>query len=193
MEDFNAYLNQIQPLSAAAWNAIVQIFRPGRLNKGEWFAVAGEPAAQIGFLQSGILRAYHQNRAGQDYNKTFFQAPVFFGAYSALVTGGINQIHIQALTPCTILQADFAEMRALYVEHRDLERLALRLMEATFVAKEQREIDLVMLNARERYFQMQVRHPNLEREIPQYHIASYLGISPTQLSRIRADIAKGKG
>jgi hypothetical protein len=52
--------------------------------------------------------------------------------------------------------------------------------------KEKREIELVTLEAKERYAIFQQEHPQLEQLIPQYHIASYLGVSPTQLSRIRA-------
>jgi CRP-like cAMP-binding protein len=54
------------------------------------------------------------------------------------------------------------------------------------VRKEKREIELVTLEAKERYAIFQQEHPQLEQLIPQYHIASYLGVSPTQLSRIRA-------
>jgi hypothetical protein len=52
--------------------------------------------------------------------------------------------------------------------------------------KERREIELVLLQADERYKIFKQEYPNLENLIPQYHIASYLGVTPTQLSRIRA-------
>jgi hypothetical protein len=55
-----------------------------------------------------------------------------------------------------------------------------------FLEKEKREIELVLLGAQQRYQLFQNEYPNLENLISQYHIASYLGVTPTQLSRIRA-------
>jgi CRP-like cAMP-binding protein len=63
--------------------------------------------------------------------------------------------------------------------------MARLLAEYLFIRKEKREIELVTLDARERYAIFRKEHPTLEQFIPQYHIASYLGITPTQLSRIR--------
>ena len=82
--------------------------------------------------------------------------------------------------------ADFTRITQLYDSHPKIERLARILAEQFFVQKEKREIELVTLEAKDRYRIFQEEHPQLEQLIPQYHIASYLGVSPTQLSRIRA-------
>jgi CRP-like cAMP-binding protein len=74
----------------------------------------------------------------------------------------------------------------LYDQFEGLERIARKLAENYFMVKEQREIELVLLDASQRYRLFQQEYPGLENRIPQYHIASYLGITPTQLSRIRA-------
>lgn len=190
MDDLKAFTGTLQDLSEESWGAVREIFRPSQLEKGAWFAVAGEHASRLAFLRSGVLRAYYQSPTGQDYNKAFFVAPAIFGAYSSLITGELNQIHIQALSHCELLEADYADLVALYAEHREVERMARRLAEMKFVEKEQREIDLVILDAKARYLRFRERQPKLEMEIPQYHIASYLGVTPTQLSRIRAELAK---
>lgn len=109
----------------------------------------------------------------------------FVGAYSSLITGQPNRIIQQALTDCTVWTADHAAFCSLFDECRDLERLGRRLAELYFVAKEQREVEIVLLDADKRYEILQQQHPELEQLVPQYHIASYLGITPTQLSRIR--------
>jgi CRP-like cAMP-binding protein len=85
-----------------------------------------------------------------------------------------------------LLVATYQEITKLYDQHPQVERLARILAEQFFVRKEKREIELVTLEAKERYAIFQQEHPQLEQLIPQYHIASYLGVSPTQLSRIRA-------
>ncbi|MCF6243220.1 MAG: hypothetical protein L3J74_18020, partial [Bacteroidales bacterium] len=116
----------------------------------------------------------------------FFTNSNFVGAYSSLITGQKNLINIQCLTVCTLQVADFEEFAKLYDKYPKIERLFRKFAETKFLIKEKREIELVMLDASERYEIFQKEHPNLENLIPQYHIASYLGITPTQLSRIRA-------
>ena len=132
------------------------------------------------------MRAFYRNNEGNEYNKTFFTDLNFVAPYSSLVTGHKNLINIQCLTNCTFQVADFGEITKLYDRYPKVERLARIISEQFFVIKEKREIELVTLEASERYEIFQKEHPNLENLIPQYHIASYLGITPTQLSRIRA-------
>ena len=132
------------------------------------------------------MRAFYRNNEGNEYNKTFFTEANFVGAYSSLVSGQKNVINIQCLTNCTLLVADYGKMVELYDANPKIERLARIMAEQFFIQKEKREIELVMLDASNRYSIFQLEHPNLENLIPQYYIASYLGITPTQLSRIRA-------
>jgi hypothetical protein len=80
----------------------------------------------------------------------------------------------------------FQNINRLYDKYPHIERSARILAEYLFVKKEKREIELVTLEVKERYAIFQKEHLNLEQLIPQYHIASYLGITPTQLSRIRS-------
>ncbi len=89
-------------------------------------------------------------------------------------------------TDCLILKANYEKITNLYDSTPKFERLSRILAEHFFVSKEKREIELVMLDASERYEIFKKEHSNLGNLIPQYHIASYLGITPTQLSRIRA-------
>ena len=108
------------------------------------------------------------------------------GAYSALITGEVNKINIQCLTDCVILKANFSKILELYDLHPGIERLNRVIAEDFFVKKERREMSLVMNDASDRYEMFQEEFSGLENRITQYHIASYLGITPTQLSRIRA-------
>lgn len=164
---------------------LVSLFTVVDLGKGDSFAKKGEYAQKIAFVNQGVLRAFYSNDKGEVYNKTFFTANNFVGAYSSLITGQQNLIDIDCLTNCSLLVANFREIVLLYDQYPSIERLARILAEQFFVQKEKREIELVTLEAKDRYAIFQQEHPTLEQLIPQYHIASYLGVSPTQLSRIR--------
>lgn len=185
------FLNAISPLQERTWSKVKELFSNQTLAKGDYFINEGEMAKQIGFLRSGIIRAYYRNKEGIEYNKHFFVPNSMVGGYSSLVTVKPNKIVQQALTDCELLVANYSDIIALYDSYPDFERVARRLAELYFVDKEQREIEIVLLNADERYLIFRKEYPYLEQFIPQYHIASYLGITPTQLSRIRRKFAEG--
>lgn len=185
MKEFQEYLNNISPLAEATFETLEKCFKPIYLKKNEFFVREGEFAKQIGFLKKGIVRAFFLNQEGKEYSKQFFVGPSIIGAYSSLLTKQPNKIAQQALTDCEVLAADFSEIEKLYEKFHDLERLGRKIAEFYFLEKEQKEIEMALLDADKRYLIMRERFPTIETIIPQYYIASYLGISPTQLSRIR--------
>lgn len=146
-------------------------------------------ARKIAFLESGVVRAFFINQEGQEYNKQFFTGPSSIGGYTSLLTGKANLIPQQALTDCKIWSCEFRSLTDRYDQYPDLERLSRKIAEYYFLEKEKKELEIVLLDASQRYRLFQKEFPTLEQLIPQYHIASYLGISATQLSRIRHQFA----
>ncbi|MDN5203059.1 Crp/Fnr family transcriptional regulator [Fulvivirgaceae bacterium BMA10] len=189
MEQLIKYVNEVSPITKEAEDDFLNIFRKGKLTRNDYFATYGEYSSKIAFVCSGTLRAFYRSKKGQEYNKTIFIPPCFIAAYSSLITRNKNQIYIQALEDCEVLIANYTRASELYDKHHCLERFSRKLSESFFVAKEHREIDIVLLSATERYAKFQKDFPGLEQRIPQYHIASYLGVTPTQLSRIRKELS----
>ena len=188
MTELEFFLDKIVPFTESDMRLFVSLFSEQHLKKNDYLAKEGEYSTKLSFLTKGVMRAFYRNNEGNEYNKTFFTSSNLAGAYSSLITHHKNFINIQCLTTCTLQVADFGEITKLYDRYPKVERLARIISEQFFVIKEKREIELVTLEASERYEIFQKEHPNLENLIPQYHIASYLGITPTQLSRIRAKI-----
>jgi len=187
LENLKKTINLLSPISNEVLFEIEKLFKKRLLKKNEFFIKEGVKAKDIAFLKSGIIRAFYTTKEGIEYNKHFFIENSFFGSYSSLITKKTNQINQQALTDCEIYVAEYSNF---YKKFPELEKAGRKIAENRFVEKEQREIELVTLNATERYLIFQKKYPKLELLINQYHIASYLGISPTQLSRIRNKIAK---
>ena len=88
-----------------------------------------------------------------------------------------------------IWSCEFRSLTDRYDQFPELERLSRKIAEYYFLEKEKKELEIVLLDASQRYRLFQKEFPTLEQLIPQYHIASYLGISATQLSRIRHQFA----
>ncbi len=185
MENLIAYLNRISPLSEQTLSLMDSIFVLDNIKKGDYFVDEGERAHEIAFLERGVVRAFYSNQQGKEYNKTLFTAPAIIGSYGALITKEKNQLPQQALTDCIIWRARFDAIERLSEDNIEIERLRRKISEHFFVWNEKKQLEVALLDATERYLIFQKEHPGIEAAIPQYHIASYLGISPTQLSRIR--------
>lgn len=188
MPTLQEFIAQITPLDSEVFQELSKLFTTIQLKKHEFFVREGEYAKQVGFLENGIVRAFFLNREGKEYNKQFFVAPSIIGAYTSLLTKDENKIAQQALTDCTVWVADYSKIEALYTKYHQLEHLGRKIAENYFLEKEQKELEMALLDADKRYLLLKEQFPQLEMSISQYHIASYLGITPTQLSRIRKKI-----
>lgn len=186
MKELRPYLRELIHFTDEEEELFTSLFSELHLKKHDYFAQEGEYSSKLAFLSAGVMRAFFRNSFGNEYNKTFFTPPTFVAAYSSVTTKQKNLINIQCLTECSLLVADFDKVSSLYKDFSKIESLARILAEHKFAIKEKREIELVTLEAKERYDIFKQEHPGLENQISQYHIASYLGVSPTQLSRIRA-------
>ncbi|MEP1033578.1 Crp/Fnr family transcriptional regulator [Ekhidna sp.] len=190
MENIITFFNGIIPLSQKTLGLMSEIFVSGELEKGEYFVRKGQFAKEIAFLETGIVRAYYINGEGKEYNKTFFSGPTIIGSYASLISKQKNAVAQQALTDCKIWKASFHKIEKISEDNFEIERLRRIIAEGYFLSNEKKEIEMALLDADKRYLILQKEYPGIELKIPQYHIASYLGISPTQLSRIRNKMAQ---
>jgi CRP-like cAMP-binding protein len=190
MKNLIQFFNSINPLSEKTIGLMKEVFVYDELKKGEVFIKEGEVATEIAFLESGFVRAYYVTSEGKEYNKTFFSAPSIIGSYASLISKQRNAIAQQALTDCKIWKASFQKIEQLSTGNIELERLRRIIAENYFLNNEKKEIEMALLDADERYQILKREFPGIEMEIPQYHIAAYLGISATQLSRIRKKLSQ---
>lgn len=185
------YFERIQPLPDEAWQVLLDHMRQKNYSKNDIISSAGSTPEKIGILQEGVIRAYISDESGAEYTKTIFTplhftTPVsFVGAYSSLVTGTPSMLTLEALTDAMTYEMNYSQINDNFDQYPALERWARKLAEFLFVSKEIREFQYFTMDASQRYAIFLAQFPELEGLVPQYIIAQYLGITPTQLSRIR--------
>ena len=181
--------NTFHPLTTPAWDELSSLFFEKNFKKNDFLTREGDHPKLCYFLTEGIVRVYY-NKEGNEYNKTFFTPGTFPTALTALLTNTPCEINFQALTDSKTIAFSYSKFRKLFAKHRCLETLFLKIMEQIWVKKEKHDIRMVTNDATTNYLIFREEYPGLEYQIPQYHIASHLGITPIQLSRIRAQLAK---
>jgi CRP-like cAMP-binding protein len=184
-DKIESFFNNISDLNPDTLSLLLSHTTETVLKKHEYFVKDGEVSHEVGFLVEGIVRSFFVTNEGKEYNKNLFAAPSIIGSYVSLITGQPNRLPQQALTDCIVLKIPFSIIEKLSENNIELERLRRKIAELFFVLKEKRELEMSILLAEERYLIFRDEFKGVEQLIPQYHIASYLGISATQLSRIR--------
>lgn len=176
---------RFSPVPEAEWPRLESLARPMRLAKGEWFLRPGDDARRFAVVRQGLLRLYYIDEAGAEATKAFRGAPDFASAYRELLRGEPSRTYVQAVEDSELLVFDFPRLERLYAGQAWWERLARLVAERHFLDKEQREYEFLQLSAARRYALFLEAMPDVARRVPQYMVASYLGVTPVALSRIR--------
>ncbi|HRV55818.1 MAG TPA: Crp/Fnr family transcriptional regulator, partial [Mangrovimonas sp.] len=182
-------LNNISQITTEAWADFEPLLMPLALQRHDYLVQEGARVSDCFMLLEGIVRVFY-NKDGNEYNKTFFVPGKFPTALTALISETPSALSFQALTPCELVQFSFLDFKGLFTKHRCWESLLLRVLETEWIKKERHDIRMVTNDALTNYLIFRKEFPDLENLIPQYHIASYLGITPIQLSRIRSQLVK---
>lgn len=174
------------PVSKKSWEQIVSIVRFRVLEEGEVLLQEGQIARNFHFVCKGAVRAYFMDFEGDIYNKNLFLEGDFAGSTVSLLNSTPSGFTLEALEKSVIINLDYRKYRKLIFDYEDLKNFYIAYLEKNWIFdKEQREVSLVMENATVRYLKLLKEHPGIDSRIAQRHIASHLGITPTQLSRIR--------
>lgn len=182
-------LESYSPISGDTWSALKDLCGFKTVEKHRMLYLSGEVPTSFSFVHNGLFRAFITDENGKEYNKIFFDEGTFPGTMAALLSSTPSQFTIEALEPSSILEIDFRGYRTLLLEKEDLKLFQIHYLEKNWlIAKEAREVAIVQENGTQRYRRFLQEYPFLKRRLPQYHIASHLGITPTQLSRIRKKI-----
>ena len=184
-------LRKIYPLSDETFELIKPLLIYKRIKKNSILCNIGESPVHVYYIIDGIIRAYVETPKGGTYIKSIFTKNQFAGPYTALVTNKPSKIVYETLTDCDLFMINHSALMSLCYKHQDLLKFTHRMFEIYYVSLESRVINLGSLTAKERYLDLKSKLKQIENEIPQYHIASLLGITPIQLSRIRKELLSG--
>ncbi|MEN7550965.1 Crp/Fnr family transcriptional regulator [Rapidithrix thailandica] len=163
------------------------------LDKDEMYLREGEHEKHICFVEQGLLSYYFLDREGNMVIKKFFSEGEFVASLSSVVSKMPSKFVIQALETCRLWELPYDYYRELMKTHLDLALLQINYLEQRWVLqKEMNEIKLKATDAKVRYLEFLKSYPHLKNRLRQHQIASYLGVTPTQLSRIRAQLSDNK-
>ncbi|MFZ0545551.1 MAG: Crp/Fnr family transcriptional regulator [Candidatus Promineifilaceae bacterium] len=189
-QQLTRFLHNLADIPDDEMDKAVDIFRPMALKKHSYFLRAGEIPKRVGFLTTGILRLFYIDQNGTESIKSFCVENNVIAAYRALLQNEPARFFIQALEDSSLLVAPYEAYQELLSGHICWQILDKKFIQAVYIRKEKREAELLLDDAETRYRNFLVEYPNLNKRIKQHYIASYLGMTPVTLSRIRSKLKK---
>jgi CRP-like cAMP-binding protein len=188
MDFIETFINQVHPLSDDALTLFKGIITKKSLSKNETFVNIGELPTKFYLLKKGIARSFIIDKKGKQHIRTLFAPITTSGSLAALIKKQPSKSIYDCLTDCEFLEGDYYKFIELTKTNHELALFHVKILEAVFLNVVKRISELSSLNATERYIKLKKDIPNIENLIQQYHIASYLNITPVQLSRIRKEL-----
>lgn len=165
-----------------------------RLRRRQVILQEGFPCQHYSFVVEGCLRLFGVDARGTEHNLQFAaemtgSAGRWIADIGSFHSGKPSQLFIEAIEPSVILQIEKQDLYFLYTNIPKLDRIFKVIVETKFVELQNRVLQNISSTAQERYLAFLEQYPMLALRLPNTQIASYLGITPEFLSKIRKDLA----
>jgi CRP-like cAMP-binding protein len=187
----NSLLKSIQnlvSLSLPEIGTVTSLFKEKLYKKGDFFLEEGRICRHAGFVAKGLFR-YYINHDGEEKTYAFSQENDFVCNYESFLSQSPSSKIIQALEDCHVLVISHADLQTLYSNIREGERFGRIVIESVFLQLLKDVNSFYTETPELRYDRFLKNHADLQQRISQYHIASFVGVKPQSLSRIRRRIA----
>lgn len=188
MRNLQSYLIQIHPISPTDWQVFTDIAQPRSLKKETLIIRENERFDQEIFIEKGVVRAFIIDEEGNEKSTAFFQEGEFMSTTAFRNKAGFSLYNYQTLCESQLVFFDSLTLKAYFSKHKDLIQLGKQLKEKEIARISSRDKCLLQVKAKDKYLEFLKCYPEIERYISQKYIASYLGITPVSLSRIKSNI-----
>ena len=185
MNELHKFMNNISPLSERSFDVYMNMCESKTFKAGTILTEIGSIPEHLYFIQSGVARSFSMTEKGTEYIRSLISTNNILAATQALVKKQPSKIACQCLTDCKTLEINYALLLEKCKENQQIAAWYTRTVELHYAHLQKTNDELLTMNATERYLLLQKRIPNIDNKINQYHIASRLGITAIQLSRIR--------
>jgi CRP-like cAMP-binding protein len=186
------YIGRYTALDAGETALIQARVKTRRYLKGQYVVQNGDTCRYESFVISGCLKTFYIGSNGEEHIIMFAIENWWTGDLGSFITQAPADYNVQCLQNSTLAQIHYDDLQQLYLQVPKLERFFRIIIQNAFVSSQKRIIASFSLSASERYIQFRKQYPKIEQRVPQYMIASYLGITKEFLSKIRHQLANGQ-
>lgn len=187
------YIARYVSLNTEESAAIEKRARPRHYLKGQFIVQEGDVCRYESFIVSGCARTFYSDEKGYEHVVMLAIENWWTADLGSFIAQTPADYNVQCLEPTDLLQFSHDDLDQLYRDVPKMERLFRLIVQNAYVAAQKRIVHNLSLPAKERYLRFRQQYPSIEQRVPQYMIASYLGMTKEFLSKIRSDLIDDSG
>lgn len=183
-------INQSTPLSDLERNLCIRYFEPVLFPKNRILEEERKIPAYLYFVVSGFVRLFHYNDNGDEVTTHINCPPGFITSYSNFANNKKSDENLECITECEVLRITKTNLDLLIRQSHSFKDFSILVFQQSLSYNENRSRELATLTAEKRYLKLIDNYPEILHNVPMQYIASFLGMNPKSLSRIRKQIIK---
>jgi CRP-like cAMP-binding protein len=183
------YFQKIMPLSDEEIGAIVETMSIKHFKKGTVLLKEGQISTEVYFVLEGCVRQYYLIE-GDEKTNNFFTEEQWVISMNSFIQNTPSNHYLDCCMDSILVTGNSEKAESLYKRFPKLETVSRKVMEKVFAEQQEIMSSYTTDTAEQRYLKLLKSRPDLFQKIPQYQIASYIGVKPESLSRIRKRIAR---
>ena len=189
-QKFLDYLSRYISLSPEEEKVVLSKLQFRKYLKGQYLVQQGDICKSVCFVLKGATKSFYIDKSGQEHIIMFSIEDWWTGDIGSFFSQSPADYNVQCLEDTELIQLSFEFMEELCDELHMMERFFRLLMQKALVSAQKRIVEMSSLTAKERFLEFRKSYPKMEQRIPQYMIASYIGISKEFLSKIKSQLAQ---
>lgn len=197
MIEYRKFISSVIEVNDEEWESIQDIFKKAKYKKGELLSKEGDIFKQIFFITKGIIRSYFIDYKGRDFTWHIHYSGaeanmknLFVVDYASLTKQEPSKLFFEVIEDAELISISNKSLLQLYASSNKWQKLGKIMADTAYYITHHRTLSLLTESAELRYERLVKEDPHILQIVPQYYIASYLGITPQSLSRIRTEVGK---
>lgn len=174
----------IHPLDEREWNALAPLWKPVTARRKEVISIAGETERYLYFVTDGVQRIYYLDDQNREATLAFTYRPSFGGIIDSLLMEVPSRYYYETLTPSAFIRAPYSEVKEAAREHPGIERMLRAGITQTLSGILERLVEVQCFSSEDKFRNLLKRSPHILQLVPHKYLANYLGIDPTNFSKL---------
>lgn len=183
-------INQIYPISAEAMEEMCAIWTPFEVGRKELITRAGETERYIYVVLEGVQRVYYNDEQDREATILFTYTPSFGGVLDSFLLQTPSRYYYESLTPSQFLRTTYQQFNTVRNRHHSAEGLVSKGLAGVISGLEERLVEIQCFSSEDKLRSLLKRSPHILQLVPHKYLASYLGIDPTNFSKIISRILR---
>jgi CRP-like cAMP-binding protein len=177
-------IQAIYPLSDEDWGALAQIWKPFEARRKEILTASGETEKYLYFVVEGVQRVYYLDDHNREATVVFTYPPSFGGVIDSQLLETPSRYYYETLTPSRFIRATFSDFKTLAEQRPGIERMLRKGVTQTLSGVLERLVEVQCFSSEEKFRKLLQRSPHILQLVPHKYLANYLGIDPTNFSKL---------